>query len=221
MNLPKSISLIRIVNFLIIAFTFYACNTPGESVSEGIGDHSWPVTSATKGNTKYSPLDQINRENVHLLEVAWEYDAGEEGYSIECNPIIIDGILYATSPTVSAFALEAATGKELWVFDPFAYEAERRPGDNDRMRKNSAVNRGIASWQEGEEHRLFFGTGPFMYAIDAKTGQPIQSFGEKGRIDLLHGLDREVEGLWINASSPGIIYKDRDNKRRNINTITK
>ncbi len=193
-------SIVLVISFILLLFS---CSTTNEQAANPQHDHDWPVTSASKGNTKYSPLDQINRENVHQLEVAWEYHTGDEGYSIECNPIIINGVLYATSPTVSAFALDAATGKELWVFDPFAYE-----GDNDRMRKNSAVNRGIASWQEGEEHRLFFGTGPFMYAIDAKTGQPIQSFGEKGRIDLLHGLDREVEGLWINASSPGIVYKN-------------
>ena len=201
-------SFIHIASVLIITLMMLSCASPHENATQQGNDQAWPVTSATKGNTKYSPLDQINRENVHQLEVAWEYHTGDEGYSIECNPIIIDGMLYATSPSVNAFALEAGTGKELWVFDPFAYEAEGRPGNTDRMRRSSAVNRGMAYWEEGEDRRLFFGTGPYMYALNAQSGQPIQSFGERGRIDLLKGLDRNVEGLWINASSPGIIYKD-------------
>ena len=186
-----------------ILLTLLSCAGPNETVVEENGDQAWPVTSATKGNTKYSPLDQINRDNVHQLEVAWEYHTGDEGYSIECNPIIIGNTLYATSPSVNAFALEAATGRELWVFDPYAFI-----GDTKRMRKSSAVNRGMAYWEDGEDRRLFFGVGPYMFALDARNGQPIPSFGEQGRIDLLKGLDRDVEGLWINASSPGIIYHD-------------
>ena len=186
-----------------ILLTLLSCAGPSETVVEENGDQAWPVTSATKGNTKYSPLDQINRDNVHQLEVAWEYHTGDEGYSIECNPIIIGNTLYATSPSVNAFALEAATGEERWVFDPYAFI-----GDTKRMRKSSAVNRGMAYWEDGEDRRLFFGVGPYMFALDARNGQPIPSFGQQGRIDLLQGLDRDVEGLWINASSPGIIYQD-------------
>ena len=186
-----------------IILSLASCAGPGDNVTGEIGDQAWPVTSATPGNTKYSPLDQINRDNVHRLEVAWEYHTGDEGYTIECNPIIIDNTLYATSPSVNAFALEATTGKERWVFDPYAHIGETK-----RMRKSSAVNRGLTYWEDGEDKRLFFGVGPYLFALDAQSGQPIPSFGEQGRIDLLTGLDREVAGLWINASSPGIIYRD-------------
>ncbi len=203
------------VNFtpVLITILLFSCAGPHENVNQPITNQDWPVASATKGNTKYSPLTQINRDNVAQLEVAWEYHTGQEGFSIECNPIIINKTLYATSPAVTAFALEAATGKEIWTFDPFAYEADRNQDENQsdgkkRLRKSSAVNRGLAYWKEGEEHRLFLGVGPYMFALDVQSGQPIQSFGENGRIDLLKGLDREVDGLWINASSPGIVYKD-------------
>jgi quinoprotein glucose dehydrogenase len=187
---------------VLVTFTF-SCTVPEESQVEESIDQPWPVASASKGNTKYSPLNQINRDNVHQLQVAWEYRGGDEGYSIECNPIVVDRVLYATSPSVNVFALNAATGEEIWTFDPFAYV-----GDTDRMRRSSAVNRGLVYWEEGEDQRIFIGVGPFLFALDARSGEPITSFGEQGKIDLLNGLDRDVEGLWINASSPGIIYRD-------------
>jgi len=201
-------SILNVVTVFAIALIVFSCASHSEKAAENGGDQEWPSYNASKGNTKYSHLDQINRSNVDQLEVAWEYRAGDEGYSIECNPIIIDRVLYATSPSVNAFALNAATGEEHWTFDPYAYEAGYRPGNTDRMTGSWAVNRGLAYWEEGEEKRIFFGAGPYMYALDPANGQPIQSFGERGRIDLLKGLDREVDGLPISATSPGLVYKD-------------
>jgi len=188
---------------VIILCCAYACSAPTERSAQDALNQDWPVANGSKGNAKYSLLTQINPENVQLLELAWEYHAGDEGYSIECNPIIIDKVLFATSPSVNAFALEATTGKELWTFDPYAYE-----GDSDRMTGSWAVNRGVTYWKEDNEERLFFGAGPYMYALNPKTGQPIPSFGENGRIDLLKGLDRNVDGLPISATSPGLVYQD-------------
>jgi len=188
---------------LFCALTVSSCTVTSEKTGEELQDQDWPVASATKGNTKYSPLNQINRDNVHQLEVAWEYRTGDEGYSIECNPIVIDRVLYATSPSVNAFALDASTGQELWTFDPYAYE-----GNNERMTGSWAVNRGVTYWEDGEDRRIFFGAGPYMYALNAQTGAPVDSFGERGRVDLLQGLDRDVEGLPISATSPGIVYRN-------------
>ncbi len=164
---------------------------------------SWEVASATKANTKYSPATQINRENVHQLTLAWEYKAGEEGYSIQCNPIVIDTVLYGTSPKVQAFAIDARTGEEIWWFDPNKYEE-----GNNRLSRSTGANRGVTWFSDESKQTIFFGRGPFMYALDAETGQPRQDFGERGRIDLLQNLDREIERAFVNASSPPIIYKD-------------
>ena len=181
-----------------------SCTQPSETADESTGEYrTWRVANASKANTKYSSLDQINRDNVHLLEVAWEYHTGDKGYTIECTPIIIENTLYATTPSVNAFALEAATGKELWTFDPYQYE-----GQPDRLSGSWAVNRGVTYWEAGDEQTIFFGAGPYLYALDAHTGKPKQTFGERGRIDLLQGLDREIVDGQISASSPAIVYKD-------------
>ncbi len=175
-----------------------ACSTSIEPLI----DVEWPIANGSKANTKYSSLDQINRENVSQLTLAWQYSADEEGYTIECTPVVIDNVLYATTPLLKAFALNAATGEELWKFDPFAYENE-----NPRMRLAPIVNRGVTYWEDQAAKYIYFGAGPFLYCLDAETGTLIDTFGEGGRIDLLQGLDREMEGLTISATSPPIVHK--------------
>ena len=105
-------------------------------------NQDWPMRKADYQSSSYSPLDQINRENVAKLEKAWEYKTGDSIlYTIECNPIIIDGVLYASSPMLNAFALDAATGEELWKFVPSEAGPTRRDGQR--------VNRGLSYWEEG------------------------------------------------------------------------
>jgi glucose dehydrogenase len=88
------------------------------------GDLDWPVYGGDPGASRYTPLDQINRGNVHRLRVAWVYHTGDarlpDRSQIQANPIVVDGVLYATSPGLKAFALRAATGEEIWSFDPAA-----------------------------------------------------------------------------------------------------
>ena len=193
--------LVGLVCALVVALAVIGFAGPKTSVPEPRADQEWPVYGGTQENTKYSPLDQINRDNVEGLEMAWVYHTGDEGYTIECNPIIVDGVLYATSPSVNAFALDAATGEEIWMFDPYADAAERPRGGD-------AANRGVAYWEDGEDRRIFFGRGPYLYALDAQTGRPVPGFGEGGKVALLEGLDREVDGLFYRMTSPGIVYKD-------------
>ena len=83
---------------------------------------NWPNVGMDKGATRYSPLKQINRSNVRSLEVAWTYHTGDAGKAttIECTPVVIDGVLYLTTAAVKAVALDAATGHEIWKFDPYA-----------------------------------------------------------------------------------------------------
>ncbi len=142
---------------------------------------------------RYSSLRQIDRENVENLEVAWIYDTGETG-GLQTQPIIIDGTLFALTPSHKAFALRAATGEHLWTFDSGV--ASQGP------------NRGVMYWASGSDRRLFAAVSHFLYALDASTGKPIESFGDGGRIDLRRDLGRDPEKQSIQLTSPGVVYRD-------------
>lgn len=159
----------------------------------------WPVVNGP-GATHYSTLTQIDRKNVGKLQIAWQFDSGDEfkGSELECNPIVLDGVLYATTPRLRVIALNAATGKLLWAFDPH----------NGHPVTAKQRNRGLTYWGQGDERRLFVGVDKYLYALSAKTGQPIPGFGQEGRIDLLDGLGENAKGLTIQATSPGVVYKD-------------
>ena len=155
------------------------------------------------GSSQYSPLDQITRENVHELEVAWVYHTGdadlEDRSQIQANPIIVDGVLYATSAQLKVFALDAATGEPRWTFDPF-------DGGYDLF--GAGVNRGVTYWEDGDDRRILFTGASSLYAVDAVTGLPIESFGDGGSIDFREGLDRDIGELFIASNTPGVIYDD-------------
>lgn len=156
----------------------------------------WPVYLGDKAGSHYSPLSQITPDNVAQLEVAWTFHAGDlrEGATqIQCNPLVIDGVLYATTPQSKVVALDAATGRELWRFAPLA---------------PNGLNRGLAWWSEGAERRLLFGNGQWLHALDPATGRLIETFGAAGRVDLGQGLDRDASGFAIQANTPGVVFRD-------------
>lgn len=164
---------------------------------------NWAWYLGDAATTHYSSLRQINPENVHQLEIAWTYQSGDADTSgrsqIQCNPLIIDGVLYGSSPKLKCFALNAATGEEIWKFDPF---------EGNYQMFGMGVNRGLAYWESQDDQRILYGAGAFLYALDAKTGQPIPSFGNQGKVDLHDGLGREVSNYFIAANTPGVVYKD-------------
>jgi quinoprotein glucose dehydrogenase len=155
---------------LLTALT--ACRSQAErrSVTK---DQEWRAYGGGPENTHFSSLRQINRENVKRLAIAWTYETGDayDGSEMQCNPVVAGGTLYATSPKLRVFALDAATGKEKWSFDP---NEGRRPLGRPR-------NRGVTYWEDGGEGRLFFGFRHWLYALDAATGQPVKGFGEGGQ----------------------------------------
>ncbi len=158
-------------------------------------DVDWPVNGGPD-NIRYTTLSQITPGNVSKLQLAWTYDAHDAfaDSEMQSNPIIVGGVLYATTPKMRVVALDAATGKEIWTFDPSQGAA---PGRHYR-------HRGVTVYKD----RVFFTYRNFLYALNRKTGQPIQPFGDDGRIDLRKGLDRSVESVSISASSPGVIFED-------------
>ena len=159
-------------------------------------DVEWPVNGGPY-NIRYSTLSAINPANVARLQAAWTYDSHDEfkDSEMQSNPIIVDGILYATTPKLRVIALNAATGREVWSFDA---DADRQGAPRHYR------NRGVTVYKD----RVFFTHRNVLWALDRKTGKPVQAFGDDGRIDLRKGLDRPVEGVNISASSPGVIFED-------------
>jgi quinoprotein glucose dehydrogenase len=165
-------------------------------------DHNWPVYLGDKASSHYSTLKQITPRNVARLRVAWEYRCGDVRTNnlsqIQCNPLIIDGVLYGISPQLKLFALDAATGRERWRFDPYAGAPNGASG----------VSRGIACWASGEERRILLPAGRYLHAVEARTGRPMESFGQGGRVDLREGLGREASKLSVTTTTPGVIFDD-------------
>ncbi len=195
-NILRTIGICAIMPTLVLLL-LWAPALDSESVRSY---REWRAYGGGPENIQYSALDQINRKNVHRLKVAWSFDTGDaySGSEMQCNPIVIDGVLFATTPRLRVIALDAATGKLHWSFDP------NEGPKTDRLRRN----RGVTWWSDGRQQRLFFVSSHFLFALDARTGKPISDFGDRGRVDLREGLGRDPETVSISANSPGVIYND-------------
>lgn len=168
-------------------------------------DTNWSAYLGDKGATHYSSLSQITPDNVSTLVPVWTYHAGgvspQNRSQIQCNPLIIDGVLYGTTPDQQAFALDASSGKELWRFNPTDCEGITKSG----------VNRGLMFWRDSskpEDHRILYANDHFLHALDARTGKRISSFGKNGSVELKNDLGRDIGGLALGVTSPGVIYGD-------------
>ena len=172
----------------------------------------WRAYGGDAWSTKYSPLGQIDRGNVGDLRIAWRWSSPENEMATanakyrpgwyEATPLMIGGVLYTTSSLSHAAAIDARTGKTIWIHDPKSYEAGR---------PNNAgfVNRGLAYWSDGASARLLLGTGDaHLIALDPSTGAPIPTFGEGGRIDLTQGLRRPINRRYYSLTSPPTVCRD-------------
>jgi quinoprotein glucose dehydrogenase len=162
----------------------------------------WRIKGGNAEGTQYSSLNQITTANVASLKLAWTYHSGDADTAqnrsqIQCNPIVVDGILYGTSPTLKAFALNAATGQQLWKFDSVT-----------TSEGGLGVNRGVTYWEKGEDKRILYSFGQYLYALDASTGKKIESFGVNGRVSLKEGLGARSADLMVVSNTPGVIYKN-------------
>jgi quinoprotein glucose dehydrogenase len=154
----------------------------------------WAAYGGGPEQIRYSRLDQINRANVKQLEQAWIWDSGETG-GLQTQPIVVDGVLYAVTPTHKTFALRAATGEHLWTFDSGI--------------RGGGPNRGVMYWTDGgSDRRVYAAVTRYVYALDARTGKPIPAFGDGGRIDLHQDLGRDPEQQSVVLTSPGVVHKD-------------
>ncbi len=194
--------MLRTILSLLCFFTVVAGCLTGKQYS------SWPQYKGSEENIQYSSLKHINLSNVKKLKIAWVYASGDADSvhhsQIQTNPIVVDGILYGTSPKMKLFAIDARNGKEKWVFDPF------HSIDEDK-RKFFVLNncRGVSYWTDGKnDKRVLYAAGSYLFCINAETGSPVSSFGQGGKVDLHDGLDRDVANLFITATSPGMVFQD-------------
>jgi len=199
---------LRILAVLAIALTTATCR---QTEKADPLNRDWPIYGGNKAGNRYSDLDQINKNNVDSLKVAWIYDTGDNDGStgwtrmVECQPIVVGGILYGTTATMKLFAVDGATGRDLWMFDPF---------DQPGKRPVFHPIRGVAYWEDGDDKRILYGAGPTLYAIDATTGKKVPTFGEDGGTSLYQGLDdstatgRDPSKLLVDLTTPGVVYRD-------------
>jgi quinoprotein glucose dehydrogenase len=173
----------------------------------------WPVWGGDSGGGHYSVLADINVANVAKMQRAWTWKTGEselKEYGVrpgmfENTPLMIDGVMYVTTPYNRIVALDPETGVELWSYDPKSY-VDGQPANG-----TGYVHRGIAVWREGRgagRTRVFLNTRYRLISIDAKTGKPDGSFGDNGIVDLSQGLVWQIDKMHYTETSPPVIYKD-------------
>lgn len=188
-------------NFIVVLLLIISCNTPSEKRT------GWPVYGGSKEAIHYSSSTIIDTSNVTQLQPAWTYHTGDADTvhhsQIQCNPIVVNGILYGTSPTLKLFAVDAATGAHRWTFDPADSTLQ-----NSVMQFILNNNRGVTYWSQDNDQRILYTAGSFLYAVNALTGKLIDSFGHQGSVDLHDGLGRDVKDLFVTATSPGIVYNN-------------
>src|SRR5690349_708112 len=155
-----------------IATLFAAVTCSAQNVKPA--GENWYSYGGDSGGTHYSTLKQITKTNVDKLKEAWQFVTPDAG-TTEATPLIVNGTMYVVTPRQKVIALDAATGKQKWVFDS---------GEG-----TNGATRGLAYWTDGKESRLFSAVASYIYAINAADGSVIKDFGDNGRIDLRQNLD--------------------------------
>lgn len=174
---------------------FSAWKTLNKTLTE---DVDWAEYLGGADRSHYSTLTQINKENVSKLQIAWAYSTPDSG-QMQVNPLIIKGVLYGVTSSVQAFALDATTGKEIWRF-------------GDPLKNWASTSRGVTYWKGKingvESERILYTVGPNLWALNARTGKPIESFGDGGKMDLHTGLPAIAKDKFIISNTPGTLFED-------------
>ena len=171
------------------------------------GQHAssdWGHYGGSPEATRYSVLDEIDRSNVGELKVAWTHSTGDSrqrpATKIECTPIIVDGRMYITTAQLQVRALDAATGKMLWNFDPF---------EGVRVRRAKGVSRGVSYWADGDDRRIFTSALEKMFCLNADTGKLVPEFADGGVLDMRTGLDRNIgDDVQYYYANPPVFFED-------------
>lgn len=180
-------------------FIYHYFFAAGGHVLHAAANTDWKEYNGDGSRSHYAVLDQVNKDNVQQLTVAWEYASGGADTSgnrsqIQCNPVIVNGVLYGVSANTQVFALDAATGRQLW---------KTNLKDN-----GGTTSRGITYFEDSGSKKIFFGAGKWLYALDAATGLLLTDFADSGRIDLQHGLERPGSDNYVVSNTPNTIFKN-------------
>lgn len=161
---------------------------------------TWSIYKADAESSSYSPLSEVNKSNVSQLKEAWTFhpnDArGTRLGNAECNPIIVDNVMYATSARHRLYAIDASSGQLKWSFDPF------------NGAEGGGILRGVTYWEDGNDKRILYTAGDNLFAQDAITGDLIESFGNAGKVSMNVGLRGDSSAISVIPTSPGIVYED-------------
>lgn len=199
--MPAKLSLAQISLAILLVF----CQLPATAQTE-LKSENWVSVGNDRGCMRYSGMTQINRQNVHELEIAWVYRTGEGNKTCECTPLIIDGVMYITTNRLRCCALDARTGAELWSFNPFKNGKSKWP------LASGGVNRGAAYWSDGKpegQRRILHGTSDGqLFSIDAKTGKLDPDFGDAGIKDLREDIQRDLSKMPYGPTSAPAICGD-------------
>ncbi len=184
----------------------------------GVRAQQWPHYAGDQAASHYSPLDQITPANVGKLAIAWEWKPNEKVLpqfgtrpgAFQNTPLMIDNVLYVSTPYNQVAALDATSGKELWRYDPKAYEDGQPPNGQ------GFAHRGVVAWRDPStslgagrgELRIFLNARYKLIQLDAKTGLPVDGFGTNGVVDLSEGLVWAINKKHYTNTSPPIVYKD-------------
>jgi quinoprotein glucose dehydrogenase len=166
----------------------------------------WATYRGDQGGTAYSSLSQITTENVQLLEEVWTYDVRKlVGPGMQSNPIIVKGVMYFADPELNLVALDAATGEELWLFEPSKHDS--RGADYP-----AGIQRADVYWEDenGENARIFHLAKDVVWAVNPDDGTLIESFGKGGHIDLWenHIWPAHLVRNKLSNNSPPVTYKN-------------
>jgi glucose dehydrogenase len=187
-------SLALLAAALCVAAWFYHSHGALAAAADTEARTDWRVYNGGVNGDHYSPLTQITPANVGSLRQVWRVDVGTDG-GVQANPLVVDRVVFGYGPTLDVFALDGATGKQMWKFESGI--VGRQP------------SRGMSYWSDGKEKRLFAYIMNFLYALDPESGKPIESFGEGGRLDLRKDLDSDYTENNVALTTPGVIYKDK------------
>ena len=182
-NTERTVGMIKAATILALA------GVAGLSVS-GQSQREWRDYAGGPDSSRFVAATQINKTNVHQLQVAWTYPPGQTDF----NPLVVRGVIYGLGANGSFVALDAATGKEIWIYKGVQ-------GFN---------GRGVNYWEskDGTDRRLIFSTSNMLQEIDARTGQSIPSFGTDGQVDLRAGLDRDPAAVNQQSRIPGRVFEN-------------
>ncbi|MDG1571520.1 PQQ-binding-like beta-propeller repeat protein [Robiginitalea sp. M366] len=188
---PIRLSLLGLV--VLCALSGCEPHSPARS-SEEASFYTWSRYLGDAGRSHFSKLDAFTPENVSALEVAWTYELPDAG-QMQMNPLVVDTLLFGVSAALRVFALDARTGRPVWVF-------------GDSLKAWHSTSRGVSYWSDGEDHRIFYTRGESLWALNALTGKPVVSFGKGGQVDLRSGLPESARNQFVISNTPGTIFKN-------------